>query len=361
MSDEAVTGPDGGQVSVVALDSDAKASNVHDAARALIDARKKRDDAASPAAANDAARAATAESDTKSAEKADAAPPQEATGETKEADPPDEAPIELPRSWAKDKAELWATLPRETQEYLRTHDSEASTAVRKAQNEAAEKLKGLTAKEQQIEQARQQYEAGLVTMQQALQANLAGEFADIKTMADVSKMAAEDWPRYIRWDAAQKQLAAVAEEKRQADARQHQEAQQKLVSFANEQDRLFIEHAPEMADKTKQAAESDAAIKVLKDIGFTDEEMAASWNGAEKFSLRDHRMQLLIRDAYRYRAAAVKAKAPDPKPVPTVQRPGVSRPSGAANADQVQALTSKLEKTGSIKDAAALLRARRAG
>jgi phage terminase large subunit len=62
-----------------------------------------------------------------------------------------------------------------------------------------------------------------------------------------------------------------------------------------------------------------------------------------------------------WRDAQAKAKAAATRPVPPVQRPGVSQPKGAALDAQIQHLTQKLEKTGNLKDAAALLRARRAG
>ena len=86
-----------------------------------------------------------------------------------------------------------------------------------------------------------------------------------------------------------------------------------------------------------------------------------SWHGQRDLSLRDHRVQLLIRDATLWRDAQAKAKAAATRPVPPVQRPGVSQPKGAAQDAAIQHLTQKLEKTGNLKDAAALLRARRAG
>lgn len=353
-------GGDATPISVIELPSDSKATSLHDLARSLTDARKKRDETPAALAPEKAAEAAP----TKSAEKADAAPPKEVSGETQEDAPEaqDEPKLrDLPRSWTKDQHEHWAKLDPAVQDFLIEQDSKANAAVRRSLNEAAEKLKGLTAKEQAVEQARQHYEQALPTLQATLQSQLSGQFSDIKTMADVEKMALEDWPRYIQWDAAQKKLAAVAQEAQAAKHRQDTDAQQKLSAFTAEQDKLFIERAPEFADKAVSAKAQDAAIKTLQDIGFTDAELGASWNGTEKFSLRDHRMQLLIRDAYRYREAMAKAKAPEPKPVPQVQRPGVSRPRGAADADRVEALSSKLDKTGSIKDAAALLRARRAG
>ena len=48
----------------------------------------------------------------------------------------------------------------------------------------------------------------------------AGEFNDIKTIADVEKLAREDWPRYLQWDLAQKKIAAVAQEMNAAQQRQ---------------------------------------------------------------------------------------------------------------------------------------------
>jgi hypothetical protein len=73
-----------------------------------------------------------------------------------------------------------------------------------------------------------------------------------------------------------------------------------------------------------------------------------------------HRLQLVIHDAILWRDAQQKAKAAATKQVPPVQRPGVSQPRGAARDAQIQNLSKRLETSGSLKDAAALLRARRA-
>jgi hypothetical protein len=101
-------------------------------------------------------------------------------------------------------------------------------------------------------------------------------------------------------------------------------------------------------------------MAVLKDHGFEEAELAASWHGQKDFSLRDHRVQLLVRDAILWREAKAKAKAAVAKPLPPVQRPGTSQPKGAAQEAVIQNLTKKLDASGSLKDAAALLQARRA-
>jgi hypothetical protein len=60
-----------------------------------------------------------------------------------------------------------------------------------------------------------------------------------------------------------------------------------------------------------------------------------------------------------YDDAQRKAKEAAAKPVPPVQRPGVSQRRGAAQDAQIDALTKRREASGSVKDAAALIAARR--
>ena len=276
----------------------------------------------------------------------DAAPVEaQAPGETQatEPEPQEVSPIDPPRSWTKDEKERFATLPRETQEYLATREQERDAATRRSQNEAAEKLKGLTAKEQAVEQARQQYESALPILLQNLQATHAGEFADVRTMQDVQKMAAEDWPRYIRWDAAQKQIAAVQQESLAAQQRQSLEKVSKFAEFASKEDALLTEKVPEMADEKKAADLQKKAVTALKAIGFNDQELGEAWNGQKELSLRDHRVQLLIRDAALWRDAQSKANEVTKKPIPPVQRPGTQRAAGADNVAEIQRLETQLD------------------
>jgi hypothetical protein len=144
-----------------------------------------------------------------------------------------------------------------------------------------------------------------------------------------------------------------------AQARQQSEQQRRFAEFAQRHDDLFKGKVPEMADPAEVAKLQGAAVAVLKQHGFDEAELAASWHGHRDFSLRDHRVQLLVRDAVLWREAKAKAKAAVAKPLPPVQRPGASQGKGAAQDAVIQNLTKKLEASGSLKDAAALLRARR--
>lgn len=290
------------------------------------------------------------------------APP---SGESAEAiDPAEEQlpPIEPPRSWTSEEKERFKSLPRETQEYLANREQQRDREVRARQNEAAELRKAFEAERTQLEQARQQYEAALPALMQAVADQQAGEFADIKTVADVERLAREDWPRYVLYDAHLKKVSAIQQEMRAAQERQAQEFQSKWNEFAKRQDELFLERVPEFADKDKASKIAQASIDVLKDLGFADDELAAAWHGQASLSLRDHRVQLLIRDAVKLREAqsAAKLVAAKPKPPVPVQRPGAAQSSGAADDARIQALTQQLERTGSAKDAAALIQAKRA-
>jgi hypothetical protein len=280
---------------------------------------------------------------------------------TESADPAQDAPpIEPPRSWTKEDKELFASLPRATQERLAERERSRESDFLRRQNEAAEKLKGLSAKEQTVEQARQHYEAALPQLLATLQSQQAGEFADIKSMADVERLAREDWPRYLLWDLQQKKIAEVGQQLVTAQYRQVVEKLAQFTDFAKRQDDLFKEKVPDMADEAKAAELQKKALAVLSDLGFEEAELAQSWNGQKDLSLRDHRVQLLIRDATLWREAQAKAKAAATRPVPPVQRPGAATARAGTDEARVQHLTQRLEQTGSLKDAAALLRARRA-
>jgi hypothetical protein len=294
-------------------------------------------------------------------------------GETERADPaaPDSRseaetglpPIEPPRSWTKADKELFTSLPRETQERIAERERSREGDFLRRQAEAVEKLRGLSAKEQAVEQARQQYEAALPQLLLTLHDQQAGEFADIKTLADAERLAREDWPRYMKWDLAQKSIAFTQQQMLEGQQRQALEQLQRFAHFAKRQDELFIEKVPEFADVQKAAELQSKAVTVLKDLGFDEAELAASWQGQKDLSLRDHRVQLLVRDAALWREAQQKAKAAVARSVPPVQRPGVSQPRGAAQDAVIQNLNKQLENASGVnalRAAAKLVAAKRA-
>jgi len=361
----AESAPEAPTVAVTAPSDTPEKLSTTQAARLLASLRKpKQQQQEAPERAPMAAPEPEPEESTAQAD--DAAPPEaEAPGETQEADPtPPEPTIEPPRSWTKEARERWQTLPRETQEYLAEREQERERELRRGQNEAAEARKAIEAERQRAEQVRQQYEAALPQLLQTLHAQQAGEFADVQSVADVERLAREDWPRYLQWDLAQKKLQAVQQEMASAQMRAAQEQQQQFAAFAREQDRLLAERVPDMADPDKAPKLQSAALALLKDTGFKDEELAKAWQTRGDFSLRDARVQSLIVDAVRWREAQAKAREAVKKPVPPVQRPGVSQGKDAARQQELQNLEKQIGRSSGInalRAAARLVATRRAG
>jgi hypothetical protein len=285
----------------------------------------------------------------------DAAPPNEARSETQADDPSSfEAPIDPPRSWTKEHKEAFAALPRDIQERVSEVERARETDFLRRQQDAAEQRKAAEAEREQLAHAKLQYEAALPALLQSMQAQVAEEFADIQNMADVERMAREDFPRYALWYAQQKKLAAVAQELHAVQHRQAHELQARWAHFAQREDELMNEQVPELLDPDKAPKLRESALGVLRDRGFTDGELSALYNGQAGLSLRDHRIQLLILDAVRWREAQAKARQAEARPVPPVQRPGVAQGRAGASDADIQALRQKLERSGSIRDAAAL-------
>ena len=143
--------------------------------------------------------------------------------------------------------------------------------------------------------------------------------------------------------------------------RQQQEYTTKWNQFAQNEDNLFAAQATEMNDPIQAKEIATKAVETLRATGFTDDDLNKLWSGQASVSLRDHRMQLLIRDAARYRAA--KASVPAKRaaaPATRTLRPGTPAERASDAQVNLDSLTKNLEASGKLKDGAELLLARRA-
>src|SRR5262249_45020236 len=156
--------------------------------------------------------------------------------------------IEPPKSWGKDEQELFATLPRAAQERIAERERSRDAELARHQREAAEQRRTLDADRAGLADVRVRYEAALPHLLDAVLGQQANVFPDIKTMADVERLAREDQPRYLQWDLHVKRLGAMVSELGQAQARQEAERAQQFEAFAKRHDDLFKEKVPEMAD-----------------------------------------------------------------------------------------------------------------
>jgi hypothetical protein len=345
MTDETTSAP-AEPITAVVLPADAPASfnSAESAAKYMIAQRAKQNPSAESAD--------PAPADPELSDEDNAAPATDPGEDAPEVDPAADKPepIEPPRSWTKAEKDRFATLPRETQEYLHSREQERERDFRRSQNEIADQRKAITAERDAAAKARQQYEAQLPVLMQTLTDAQQSAFSDIRTVDDVQKLAAEDPFRYLQWQAHQTKLQAVNADLERSKGQQAQDHQSKWADHVQKENELAAEFIPELADKVKGPALTQrVARELLPELGFKPDELAALANGKEKLSIYDHRVQRLLATALKYADVQKASKAAVAKTLPPVQRPGTARPSGQANSERIQALTEQLNKTGSLK------------
>lgn len=206
------------------------------------------------------------------------------------------------------------------------------------------------AKSRAAEEARRQADAQRQAYQQQieqfipqLQAALQGEFADIKTMQDVSRLAEQEPARYVKWQAAQMALNQAHAERQRASHEAQNREQALLQEYLDTQQKQLSEKLPDWAHEEKGPKLKAEIRNYLKVEGFGDEEIA---NAA------DHRLVLIARKAMLYdraqkeRAALAKTVAN----VPKVQKPGTPK-NVDPKAENTQAAFQRLQKSGRVDDA----------
>lgn len=356
MSLEATTAEPAGEINVVSAGNDAPETfnSPTSAAKYLASLRYK--DKEQPA---ESAEPATAEQESVSQEAG--AAPEEGTTVEDQGNEPEAPAIDPPRSWSKEAHERWSKLDRETQEFLAARDSEDQKAIKRSLQEAAEVRKAAEAEQTKWKQERDQYVAKQTAYTQALETALQNEFGDIQNMNDVRKLQAEDPFRFQQWQLRQMELGQAQAERQANEHRLVQERQSKRSTYEAEQHKKLVEMIPEMGEPAKAAVLRDRAIAMLNDdLGLSNDQLGR-WmqddTGHEILS--NAGIQKLMADGLKYRDLLKAPKAVAAKPVPPVQRPGPAAPRGASQAADLRALNQRLSESGDVKDAVALLIAKR--
>ena len=270
--------------------------------------------------------------------------------------------IEPPKSWTTEDKQLFGSLSRVTQERIAQRERAGEADFGRTPNETVEKLKGLMGKERTGEHSTQHYEAALPLILNSLLQQQASQFPDVKTLADAERLARQDVKRYLRWDAVQKNVAEAASELAAAQHRQAEARLARFSAFAKREEELFKQKVPEAAAPEGAAALERRCLAALKDLGFEEAELAKSWTGLADFSLRDHRVQLLVRDAMLWREAQQKHEGVPAKSA-HVERSGGAHLKGAGDEAGIQALSRQLDQTSGVnalRTAARLVAAKRA-
>ena len=160
-------------------------------------------------------------------------------------------------------------------------------------------------------------------------------------------------------------MDAVNQEVQATYQRQQSEYTQKWGEFAKAEDSRFAEQATEMANPAEAQKITQSAVTALRDVGFSDDDLNKLWSGQASVSLRDHRIQLIIRDAARYRdAKAGVATRKTALPASKTLRPGTPAERATESQQSLDTLNKRLDSQDSglrgVRNATELLLARRA-
>ena len=255
----------------------------------------------------------------------------------------DEEESEEPRYTVKvNGEEIEVTLEELRRGYSRDADYRRKTQA------LAEQRKALEAEYEAIRQERAQYAQLLTALEQQLQSGGVKE-------PDWDRLYQEDPVEWVRqrelWRSRQERLAAAQAEQQRLQQIAAQEQQARLAAYVQEQRERLFEALPELRDSEKAEQEYRRLRDYGQRLGFTEQELD---------SLYDHRAVLLLYKAARYDELMAKREALRPKPDGKATRtatPGSRVTPTEQQRKSAMRRQQRLEKTGSVHDAAAAIEA----
>jgi hypothetical protein len=246
-----------------------------------------------------------------------------------------------------------------------TERQQAEEQVR--QQQAAAALQEQAEALRQIEQAKQlqaAYAQQIQAVAQQLGSAQNTEFSDIRTHQDILRLAQTDPARHARfmdlnarYSQAHEEYQRVAQAQQQLATIDAQRQQQAADDWRAEQDEQFARAHPEWKNPDTKEREQRQVFEYLESRGLSMQQIEHLYTHDPNF--RSAAGQNVLLDATRYWHAQKKAAQISARRLPPVQKPGVASDRGQRDHEHLAALDSRLEKTGNLRHAADLLRARR--
>ena len=279
----------------------------------------------------------------------DAAPEQESEAEAPATPEGEQAEVEVeaepiepvvaidpPVSWSKEDREVFAKLDPDAQRVIAQRERARDAEVNRRLQESAANEKRLTDAQAAFEQERQQ-------LYEALTARLPQPPDD--ALID------DDPVEYMRQQAQYNREIAeyqnMASKRQQEAQRQAAEQQRILAETMRTEAQRLNELIPDIADPVKGPQLKADIVRFATDSGIEPE----SLNMASATEIH------ILHKAMKWDAAQKAALAAKAKPVPKVSTPGNARTTAEQAADLRRSAIMKLDRSGSIEDALAALRA----
>jgi chemotaxis protein histidine kinase CheA len=266
-------------------------------------------------------------------------------------------PVDLPTSWPAELAEEWQNLPAPLQDTIVRREAEREAAVNAKFQEAANVRKANEALIAEANTNRQKFAEyadlvlSMVQPQRPSHTMLDPRSADYNP--DAYHLAHAQYQQTAEF------VESVKQQREAITAQQQQEATQAEQAYIAEVEAkhrpALLKDIPELSDPAKQPQVLNEMIRyaIERGIGdhvFRDPEIAGRITSPELH---------ILWESMQYRkmkAAQGKVTPKAAKPAAPPVRPGVATSRSAIQATQKKTLFERLEKTGSIEDAAAIFK-----
>lgn len=255
------------------------------------------------------------------------------------------APVEETPISEEAQAPAEVTAPEPTPEPPKPQPVPQSSLELDAKLQAAAKV------EQEAAAARDKALAIINNIVPQLEAQLSGDFGDIKTQADVLNLMKNDPARYNDWAVRQQQLQFA----RTMQMQTHAEA---LKARADAEGARLGKLIPELTDKAKGEELANKLKAFATEMGITPERQA-NWTADDVVLIHRAMLDRNKVAAYEAEKAANAKQLEEAKQkaakAPPVQKPGAAR-SETSRDDAVKADFDRLKKSGRTDDAADVFR-----
>ena len=270
--------------------------------------------------------------------------------------------VDLPTSWAADKAEIWEGLPPDVQAYIAQRDGELISANNAKFQEAANARKQAEAIAAEASNSRTHHLAAIGQLMELFESQAPDP--DQFVVRDENGNAVFDQYSYEKAKTAHSQSIDFKQELQQQ--RGTLLAQQAEADFQQEYaaaQAVNQAHFRGLVDLVPDLGKPDTADKALSDLADYAVQMgmpAETFQGRRGLLVTALEWQMLAESREYRRLQQAKAKVriepkPAPKPQPNV-RPGVSSPRSAQRQAVLKGTMDRLSRTGSIEDAAAMFK-----
>lgn len=217
-----------------------------------------------------------------------------------------------------------------------------------------------TRKTQELAKQRREFEEGELKVARETRAQQQTLLTELKSAIVSLSPAEPNWDKLknelppeqfanqvLDWKTRQEHLAKIDAEQTRLKAESDADANKGFAAYVTEQQQHLERELPEFKDPEKGKTLKEELSTFAKSRGFTDDDLR---------QVVDHRMVLLLHDAYQHQKAKAKAPAIANKIEKAIEAAPPSKPTSSAKKSDKDSAFAKAAKSGKTEDAAAFFK-----